>query len=98
MIAGAVLGLLIYSNRVAFPGSAPGLSAGPVAVSFLWAGVLGSIGWLIGALIQLLRTSTKKAVSELRAVISEDARSEVEKILFDVGALNVLVTGGLKHS
>lgn len=55
-------------------------------------------GLLIGALIHLLRTSKNKAAPELRAVVSEDARPEVEKILFDVGALNVLITGGSKHS
>lgn len=98
LIVGAVLGSIVYSNRIAFPGTAQALSAGSVAVSFLWAGVLGSIGWLIGALIHLLRTSKNKAAPELRAVVSEDARPEVEKVLFDLGALNVLVTGGSKHS
>lgn len=98
LIVGAVLGLLIYSNRVAFPGSAQGLSAGSVAVSFLWAGVLGSIGWLIGALIHLLRTSRNEAGTELRAIVSEDARSEVENILFDAGAWNVLVAGEASYT
>ena len=98
LIAGAILGMLIYSNKLALPGTAHALSAGPVAVSFLWAGVLGSIGWLVGALVHLLRTSKRKTIPELRAVVPKDARSEIEKTLLDIGAWNVLAASGAEHA
>lgn len=98
LMAGAILGTLVYSNEIALPGIASALSAGHVAVSFLLAGVLGSIGWLIGALVSLLRISTKKTVPEVRTVISENNRPEVEKMLLSAGALDVLAANGAEHA
>lgn len=98
LIAGAILGLLVYSNRIALPGIAPALSAGPVAVSFLLAGTLGSIGWLTGALVHLLRIFARKTMPEVRAIVSDDIRPEVEKMLLNAGALDVLVTSGVEHT
>lgn len=92
---GTVVGALVYANRLVVAGIAPALSAGPVAVSFLGAGILGAFGWLIGALVHLFRTprAMPEGAYEIRAVVSDDARADVERQLVEAGAADVLVMG-----
>lgn len=98
LVAGIILGMFVYSNRITLPGITLALSAGPVAVSFLLAGVLGSIGWFAGTLVHLLRVLTRKTMHEVRAIVSDNARSEVERKLLSAGALDVLVAGSPEHT
>ena len=91
IVIGAVLGWLVFAGTITLPGIAPALGAGVSAVIFLGAGILGSVGWLIGALIHLFRNSTVSPQRELRAVVEEDQWQQVGESLVDAGAVNVLV-------
>jgi uncharacterized membrane protein len=88
---GAILGTLIYANRIIVAGMAPALSAGPVALAFLGAGVFGAVGWLIGAVMHLYRTPQAAPAYELRAIVPEEARADVEQRLVGEGAAEVMV-------
>lgn len=91
LLAGAGLGALVYANRITIAGFAPALSAGPVAVAFLGAGVLGAAGWLVGAMIHLFRTPRAAPTYAVRAVVPEDARPGVQQELIEAGAVDVLL-------
>ncbi len=91
IVIGAVLGWLVFAGTITLPGIAPALGAGVSAIIFLGAGILGSVGWLTGALIHLLRNSTVFPQRELRAVVEEDQWQQVGESLVDAGAVNVLV-------
>ncbi len=93
LLAGAILGALVYMDRIALPGLAPALSAGPVAVSFLGAGLLGALGWFVGAMLHLFGTPGSLPRHELRAAVPEEVLPEVEQTLVDAGALEVLGSG-----
>lgn len=93
LLIGAILGALIYRGSIALPGLASALSAGPVAVSFLGAGLLGALGWFIGAMLHLFGTPGPSPRHELRAAVSEETLPEVEQTLVDAGALEVMASG-----
>lgn len=90
LIVGAALGVLVYTGRLVFPGLAPALSAGPVAVSFLGAGLFGALGWFAGAILHLFRTPGASPRHELRAIVPEETLPGIEQTLVDAGALDVL--------
>lgn len=92
-LIGALLGALVYANRLTIADLAPALSAGPVATAFLGAGVLGTLGWLLGALLHLLQAPRPAHLQELRTSVDEDPRPEVQEKLAEAGALEVLVEG-----
>lgn len=91
MLVGAGLGALVYASRITIAGLAPALSAGPVAVVFLGAGVLGAAGWLVGAVIHVFRSPRDAPTYEVRAVVPEDARPGVQQQLIEAGAVDVLL-------
>lgn len=93
LLAGVILGTLVYMDRIALLGLAPALSAGPVAVSFLGAGLLGALGWFVGAVLHVFGAPGSLPRHELRAAVPEAALPEVEQALVDAGALEVLVSG-----
>lgn len=93
VLVGAVLGWLTYTGQLVIAGMAPAMSAGPVAVGFLGAGILGVLGWFAGALLHLFRVPGPVSPYELRAAVAADAVSEVEATLADAGALEVLAMG-----
>ncbi|WP_315791214.1 hypothetical protein [Fischerella sp. JS2] len=66
------------------------MSAGLVAVIFLWAGIFACIGWLIGTLILLFRTPSSGSSYEVRATVSQDTLVNVERELAQAGALDIL--------
>jgi hypothetical protein len=92
-IVGVVVGILIYSGRIALPGVAPALASGAVATVFLSASLFAIAGALIGALLHLFRAPAPAPGHEVRAVVEEDALQEVEQLLVRMGALEVLVSG-----
>ncbi|KPV54963.1 hypothetical protein SE17_00470 [Kouleothrix aurantiaca] len=92
-LAGVVVGILIYSGRIALPAVAPALASGAVASVVFSASLLAIAGALIGALLHLFRAPAPAPGHELHAVVSEDARPDVEQMLVNVGALDVLVLG-----
>lgn len=93
IIFGAILGALIYADQIAIPGLARALSGGRVAASFLGAGILGALGWLLGAAIPLLSKPRAEPIPELCARVEQEKLDEVEQILVDAGAYEVLVSG-----
>jgi len=93
MVIGAGLGALVYASRLTFAGIAPTLSAGPVVVTFLGAGVLGAAGRLVGALIHLYRTPRAVPTYEVRAVVPEDDRRGVGQTLIEAGAVECAAQG-----
>ncbi|GIK37078.1 MAG: hypothetical protein KJ077_02025 [Anaerolineae bacterium] len=93
LLVGAVLGALVYLDRIALAGLAPALSAGPVAVSFLGAGLLGALGWFVGAVLHVFGAPESLPRHELRAAVPEEALPEVEQALVEAGAMEVLVSG-----
>lgn len=95
IVTGVVVGWLVFAGTITLPGIAPALGAGVSAVTFLGAGILGSVGWLIGALIHLFRNATTLPQHELRAVVQEDSWQQVGESLVDAGAVNVLVPNGV---
>ena len=98
IVIGAVLGFLVYTGRLIVPGVAPALSAGPVAVIVLGAGILGSIGWLIEAVIHLARTADQSTQSELHLTVPADKWSDVGEQLVDAGAMDVFIPDNEKPS
>ena len=90
-IAGAVVGILLYLGRITLPGVAPALASGAVASVFFSASLFAIAGALIGALVHLFRAPAPG--HELHAIVSEDTRPEVEQMLINAGALDVLVLG-----
>ena len=92
-LVGVVVGILIYSGRIALPAVAPALASGAVATVFLSASLFAIVGALIGALLRLFRAPALAPGHEVRAVVEEDALQEVEQLLVDAGALDVLVPG-----
>ncbi|MCI0580229.1 MAG: hypothetical protein L0332_18415 [Chloroflexi bacterium] len=57
------------------------------------AGILGALGWFIGAAVPLLQTPGPTPADELRLRVSEDELPYVEGELVDAGTIEVLVTG-----
>lgn len=90
-LVGVVVGILVYSGRIALPGVAPALASGAVASVVFSASLFAIAGALSGALLHLFRASAPN--HELHTTVSEDARPDVEQMLVDAGALDVLVLG-----
>lgn len=87
---GFVLGTLLWNGQIAFAPLAPALSAGRTAVPVLFAGILGAVGWLFGALLPLARERpVVDAVVRLPAASKDVAI--VARQLIDLGAQRVRV-------
>ena len=91
-IVGVVVGILIYSGRIALPGVALALASGAVASVVFIASLSAIAGALIGALLHLFRAPAPAPGHEVRVVV-EDARADVQQRLVNAGALDVLVPG-----
>lgn len=92
LIIGGLLGRAIFAGWIALPGMGPMLSAGPAATVFVGAGLLGSLGWLIGALLHLFSGTRAEEEHELRLSVPMEVEPEVERILAGSGASEVLAS------
>ncbi len=92
LVLGAVLGVLVFAGTITLPGIAPALGAGVTAVVALGAGILGVVGWFIGALVHLFRTSTASGLHDLHAVVDENKWQQVGQTLVGTDALSVHVS------
>jgi len=98
IVIGGVLGWSVFIGAITLPGVASAMGAGATAVIFLGAGILGSVGWFIGALIHLFRDPNAPQQHELHAVVPEGEWQQVGEAMVDAGAVNVLVPGNQHHN
>lgn len=89
-LGGLILGILIWNGQLVLVPFAPTLAAGRTAVPVLLAGILGAIGWLIGALLPL--ALAHPVTIAVRAPMISEEVDRLARQLASLGALGLRVT------